>query len=420
MDRPARSNPDQIAVIGAGIIGTTIAYELQSRGKNVVLIDRAAPGRGASYGNMASIAVTEFMPISRPSIWAKMPGWLLDREGPVRLQPSYLPKLMPWFIQFLKAGRASRVRELEAAGAALSSRVYQDLLPLLDRTGLAQILTQEGCLSLYASDREFAIDHEHLRVIKDSGFDVRLLSAKELHELEPAIGPKIVKAALLPSNRSIRDPYKLVTALADRFLALGGQLECAEVVDFDRSGDRIAAVRLLDGRLISANQTILCAGAYTGRLASRLGEAIPLETERGYHTQIMSPGLSLRHSIIWPARAFMITPTAGGLRVGGTVELAGLDAAPDFRRAKVLVERAIEALPALQTNDATEWMGHRPALPDTVPIISQSARTAGVFYATGHGHLGLTYAATTARLIADLVTGQKPPLDLAPYRVDRF
>jgi D-amino-acid dehydrogenase len=134
----------------------------------------------------------------------------------------------------------------------------------------------------------------------------------------------------------------------------------------------------------------------------------------------MAPGISMRHSVIWPARAFMVTPTAGGIRVGGTVEMAGLDAPPDFRRARVLVRRAKEALPDLRVDETSEWMGHRPALPDTVPIIGPSARTRGVYYATGHGHLGLTYAATTARLIADLMTGVTPPIDMTPYRVNRF
>lgn len=151
-----------------------------------------------------------------------------------------------------------------------------------------------------------------------------------------------------------------------------------------------------------------------------LKEPIPLETERGYHTQIMDPGVSMRHSVIWPSRAFMVTPTAGGIRVGGTVEMAGLDAPPDYRRAKVLVKRAKEALPDLQVREATEWMGHRPALPDTVPVIGPSAKRRNVWYATGHGHLGLTYAATTARLMGDIITGVTPPVDMKPYRVDRF
>ncbi|HLP69443.1 MAG TPA: FAD-dependent oxidoreductase, partial [Rhizobium sp.] len=154
--------------------------------------------------------------------------------------------------------------------------------------------------------------------------------------------------------------------------------------------------------------------------AAGLGEPIPLETERGYHTQIMAPGIAMRHSIIWPERAFMVTPTAGGIRVGGNVELAGLDAAPDYRRARVLVRHAQRALPGLKAEETSEWMGHRPAFPDTLPIISASSRVPGVWYATGHGHLGLTYSATTARLIADMMTGGRPPVDMAPFSITRF
>jgi D-amino-acid dehydrogenase len=413
------SNGDRAVVVGAGIIGIAIACELQRRGKDVVLIDKDVPGKGASYGNMASIAVTEFLPASRPSVWAQMPKWLLDPEGPVRIRPSYLPKLTPWFLRFLAASRPSKLRELEAAGAALCHRVYEDFDELLEQTGLAHMLSAEGCLSLYADEAEFRADREHIEVLERFGFRHEILGGNAIRDLEPALTTKIAKAVLFPDNRSVKDPYQLVVKLNEHFLSLGGRIEQGEVVDFDR-GDGVKAVRLKDGRSIAASQTVLCAGAHTGKLSRLLGEPIPLETERGYHTQIMDPGISMRHSIIWPARAFMVTPTAGGIRVGGTVEMAGLDAEPDYQRAKVLVKRAREALPELRANEVTEWMGHRPALPDTVPVISPSAKHRGVFYATGHGHLGLTYAATTGRLIADLVTGVQPPIDLKPYRVNRF
>ncbi|TCN33846.1 NAD(P)/FAD-dependent oxidoreductase [Sinorhizobium americanum] len=413
------NNEGPVVVVGAGIIGTTIAYELQRRGKGAVLVERDPDGKGASYGNMASIAVTEFMPASRPSVWAQMPKWLVDPEGPVRIRPSYLPKLTPWFLRFLEASRPSRVKELEAAGAVLCRRVYEDLMPLLQAAELTDMLTEEGCLSLYADEAEFRADREHIAVLERFGFRHEVLGGNAIRDLEPALTTKIGKAVLFPDNRSIRDPYKLLLKLREKFLALGGRIEQGEVAGFD-SGDRVKAVRLKDGRSVAASRVVLAAGAYTGKLARLLGEPVPLETERGYHTQIMAPGISMRHSIIWPARAFMVTPTAGGIRVGGTVEMAGLEAAPDYRRAKVLVKRAREALQDLRAEKATEWMGHRPALPDTVPIIGPSAKHRGIFYATGHGHLGLTYAATTGRLIADLVTGAEPPVDLKPYRVDRF
>lgn len=410
----------QTIVIGAGIIGTAIAYQLQRRGETVVLLDRNEPGTGASYGNMASIAVTEFMPASRPGIWAQMPGWVLDPEGPVRIRPSYIPKLIPWFLRFISASRPSKLRELEAAGAVLCRRVYEDLDALLAETGLQHMISAEGCLSVYTDEAEFKGDHEHIEILDRFGFRYEVLDGNAIRDLEPAITTKIGKAVLFPDNRSITNPHELVVALADQFKKFGGSTETGEVVGFEHDSAGVSAVRLNDGRKLQAGRVVLAAGAFTGRLSAMFGEPIPLETERGYHTQIQAPGVSMRHSLIWPARAFMVTPTAGGIRVGGTVEMAGLDAAPDYRRAKVLVKRAREALPDLQVEQSSEWMGHRPAMPDTVPVMGRSAKRGNVWYATGHGHLGLTYGATTARLMTDLIMGVKPPVDMKPYRVDRF
>lgn len=407
-------------VVGAGVIGVTTAYDLQRRGINVTLVDRNAPGKGASFGNVACIAVTEFMPASRPGIWAQMPKWLLDPEGPVSFRPSYMPKMLPWALRFLAASRPAKLKDLEAAGAVLCHRVYEDLFELLGNTGLTHMLTEEGCIGIYMDDAEFRADREHLELMERFGFRHRVMDGKAARDLEPALSNKIERAVLLPDNRIIRDPYKLVTAVFERFIAAGGRFESGNVVGFDERDGSVTGVRLEEGRTIPGGTTVLAAGAFTGRLSSLLDEPIPLETERGYHTQIMAPGISMRHAVIWPARAFVVTPTAGGIRVGGTVEMAGLEAAPNYRRAKVLVKRAQEALPALKAEEATEWMGHRPAFPDTVPVIGPSAKWRGVYYATGHGHLGLTYAATTGRLIADLVTGVKPPIDLTPYRLDRF
>lgn len=406
-------------VVGAGIIGTAIAHDLQRRGRQVVLVDRDAPGKGASYGNMASIAVTEFMPASRPSVWKQIPGWMLDPEGPVRVRPSYMPKLVPWFLRFLAASRPSKLRALEAEGAALCSRALGDTLDLLRETGLTDQISDEGCLSLYTDEAEFKADREHIEILERFGFPHEVIGRQAIKALEPELSDKIGMAVLFPQNRSIKDPYTLVLALAERFVGLGGRIEHGEVVGFTRS-DAMREVVLKDGRRMPVDEVVICAGAFSAKLAKDLGEPIPLETERGYHTQIMAPGISMKHSIIWPAKAFMVTPTAGGIRVGGTVEMAGLEAAPDYRRSKVTVKRAKEALPNLACEDFTEWMGHRPALPDTVPILSASPRTKGLFYATGHGHLGLTYAATTARLMGELITGGKPSVDLHPYRVNRF
>lgn len=409
----------RVAVVGAGVIGASIAFELQRRGFEVTLIDKGEPGRGTSFGNMASIAL-DFAAGSGPSTWKKIPGWLLDPEGPVWLRPSYAVRMLPWFLRFLAAGRPSRLREIEDAGMRLSNRALGDFKEMLEAIGAPELMTEEGCLAIYETEAEFAADRSHLAMMQRYGLEFEVLSNGAIQHYEPTLSPAIAKAVLLPDNKSIRDPYKLVVKLADAARAAGTTFVSGTVRNIERRGDDTAVVLLEDGRRIEAGSVVLAAGVHTRFLAEKLGEPIPLETERGYHTQIMKPGISMRYSVIWPHRAFMVTPTAGGIRIGGNVELAGLDAAPDFRRPRVLVRHAQRALPGLKIEETTEWMGHRPALPDTIPIISPSSKMPGVFYATGHGHLGLTFSATTALVIADMVTGLKPSLDMTPFRIDRY
>lgn len=409
----------QTIVIGAGVIGASIAYELQNRDRNVILVDRDAPGKGASFGNMASIAVTEFMPVARPSTFRQIPGWLMDPEGPIRVSPHYMPRLIPWFMRFFKASWPKTVLKLEGQGAALCKLALADTQALMHEIGTKEQISDTGCLTLYASEAEYAADAERLDMLRRHGFQFEVFQGDTLRELEPAITPAITKAVLLPNNRTLSDPYLLTLRLVERFTALGGQLVKGNVSGFERS-DRITAVRLDHCKPLPVDEVVLCAGAHTARLTKMLSESIPLETERGYSTQIMSPDIEMKHSIIWPAKAFMASPTAGGIRVGGTVEMAGLDAAPDYQRAKTTVRRAQEVLPDMKVVDATEWMGHRPAFPDTIPLLSPSVKTKGVYYATGHGHLGVTLAATTARLMGQLITGERPEIDLAPYHINRF
>ncbi|HEX8048946.1 NAD(P)/FAD-dependent oxidoreductase [Rhizobium sp.] len=412
-------NKRTVVVVGAGIIGAAIAFELQRRGRQVTLIDKGEPGEGASFGNMASIAL-DFAAGSGPSTWAKIPRWLLDPEGPVWLRPSYAPKMLPWFLRFIAAGRPSRLREIEDAGMGLSRHALGDFRTMLDTLGVPELMTEEGCLAIYETEAEFSADRAHIQLMQRYGLEHKILSGAEIRDYEPALSLDIAKAVLLPDNKSIRNPYQLVLKLVGAAKALGTTFVSGTVRTVERQAKGVVTVLLEDGRRLEANDVVLAAGVRTRFIASALGEPIPLETERGYHTQIMKPGIAMRYSIIWPHRAFMVTPTAGGIRVGGNVELAGLDAPPDFRRPRILARHAQRALPGLQVEDARDWMGHRPALPDTIPIISPSSRISGVWYATGHGHLGLTFSATTARLMADMMTGITPVVDMTPFRINRY
>lgn len=411
-----------IIVAGAGLVGTAIARELAARGEKVVLLDRQEPGRGTSFGNMASIAVNGFDAISRPSTWKKLPAWMMNPQAPVTVDPAYAVKMIPWFLRFLAAGRPKRIREIEDAGATMATRSLADIRALLADLSAPELISEATCLQLYETEKAYQDGRDNLELMDRYGLKYEVLTGAALREHEPLLNPAILKAVMLPQNHFITDPFAYVTRMAEDMKRRGGTLMRGDLARIERDNRGVTAVLLKDGRRIETDRLVVAAGMETAPLARAMDEVIPLETERGYHTQIMAPGAggSLRYSLIWPERAFMVTPTAGGIRVGGSVEMAGLHRAPNWRRARILVEHAKFAVPSLQVENTTEWMGHRPALPDTIPVLSASAKTSGLYYATGHGHLGLTYSATTGIVMADLIMGRTPPVDLTPFRVDRF
>jgi D-amino-acid dehydrogenase len=409
-----------VIIAGGGLVGAGIARELAARGEKVVLVDRQEPGRGTSFGGMASVAINGFDAVSRPSTWKKIPGWMMDPVAPVAVDPRYAVKMLPWFLKFMAAGRPSRIREIEAAGACLATRALGDLTTMLDAIGARDMLSVATCLQLYETEQAFRDGRDNLELMDRYGLKYEVLTGKAIQEREPLLNPAILKVVELSQNHFISDPYILVKRMVEAMQRDGGELVTGEVVRVERDNRGVTALVLKDGRRLETDRLVVALGMQTADIARAMDEPIPLETERGYHTQIMSPGIDLTYSLIWPERAFMVTPTGGGIRVGGSVEMAGLTRAPNWKRARILVEHAKFALPSLEVKDYTEWMGHRPALPDTIPIISASARTKGLYFATGHGHLGLTYSATTGLLMADMVQGKTPPVDMTPFRIDRF
>lgn len=411
-----------VVVAGAGLVGTAIARELSARGEKVILIDRQEPGRGTSYGNMASIAINGFDAASRPSTWKKLPFWMMNPQAPVTADPRHAVRMIPWFLRFLAAGRPNRMREIEDAGASLATRALDDIRKLLADMNAPSLISDATCLQLYETEQAFRDGRDNLELMKRYGLDYEVLTGGAIRAHEPLLTRAIVKAVLLPQNHFITDPLGYVTRMAEDMQSRGGELLRGDVARVERDIRGVTAVLLKDGRRIETDRLVVAAGMETADISRAMGEPIPLETERGYHTQIMAPGGGgdLRYSLIWPERAFMVTPTAGGIRVGGSVEMAGLHRPPNWRRARILVEHAKFAVPSLKVENTTEWMGHRPATPDTIPVLSASAGTKGLFYATGHGHLGLTYSATTGIVMADLVMGRTPSVDLTPFRIDRF
>jgi D-amino-acid dehydrogenase len=406
-----------VAVIGAGVIGTCIAARLIEDGHGVTLIDPLESGRATSYGNAGGMAATSIVPLSLPGTIWKVPGWLADPLGPLTIRWSYLPQLAPWLWRFWRAGSPAQVEKQADALAALLKRTYLDWEPLWKAAGLTSLVRHNGCLALYESRADYEADAASWRIRRDRGVRCEVVDRHEIRQLEPALAPIYEMAVMMPEWGSVTDPHRIVAGVADYATGRGLKSWRGKAVDIRIGAAGIEAV-ITDTGVVACDAVVVAAGAWSHELSAKLGSPVPLETERGYHMTLPRPNVEVRHCL--NLGGWVMTPMDMGLRLAGTVELAGLDAPPNWKRAEILVQRAKRALPGLDASDGSPWMGHRPSLPDSLPVISTSPRYRNVFFAFGASHLGLTEGATTGGLIADLVAGRAPPIDMTPYRVDRF
>lgn len=412
--------PERLIVVGAGIVGMSCALFLQRAGHAVCVIDRSGPGEGCSFGNAAGIAVSEVVPISKPGLMANVPKWLLDPKGPLSVRPAYFPKLVPWLLRFAAVGRADRVRRLADAAAQLSRATLEDFAILLKAAEAEDMVFCDFCAAIYDREHEYRKAKWQWDLRAELGFPYRKLSGPEINELEPDVAPDVGCALIMEGWRNLTDPYRFVVRLAERFVRDGGELLRGEVRKVETADAAVTALHLADGSVLPADHVVIAAGAWSHRIARGLGSKVPLEADRGYNKTMPNTGISLKRQLVYESAGIAITPLPQGLRIGGAVEFAGLDAAPDYRRSDYLVEKARRILPGLKDTSGEKWMGPRPALPDFVPVISGSPHFSNLHYAFGHGHLGLTWGPTTGRLIADMISGRPTGIDMAPYRVDRF
>ena len=415
------SIPDktQVTVIGAGIVGITAALYLQRAGCRVTVLDRSGPGEGCSFGNAGLISPGACVPFSMPEMLWKVPQYLMDPLGPLAIRWAYLPRALPWLLRFLAAGRPDRVRAISRAMAALHSRAFEAYAPLLKEAGAEGLVRHSG--QLYASKQEHGIEGGRLvQALREAaGVKAEVLGANELHQLEPALSPLYRSALFFPENGYSLNSFRLVQVLAEQVVRNGGDILRRTVSGFRVTDGRPSAVVTGAGDL-PVDRLVIAAGAWSHRLLAQLGTNVPLEAERGYHVMLPDPGVRPRLPVSNRDHAFAATPMENGLRFAGTVEIAGLDAPPDFRRARVLLQHGKEMFPGLRTEGMTEWMGARPSLPDGLPVIDVSPNFSSVYFAFGHSHYGLMGAAITGKLIAELVTGRPPSIDLTAYSVGRF
>jgi glycine/D-amino acid oxidase-like deaminating enzyme len=411
-------NERRVLVIGAGIIGIHCAIALRRRGFAVTVVDERGPGEGTSFGNAGCIALTGVTPIASPGLIWKVPGMLMDPLGPLAIKWSYLPRLAPWLWQFLRAGRPDRYDQITAALATLIGRVWTDWDDVIAQAGISDLFTRRGSLYVYETDQGFAGAAHDWELRFHHGIRAQRLDARQITELEPTLAPIFRHGYLVEDTGHVADPYKVVLRLAAHLQGIGGEIKRGRVVRFE--GATPKTVVLEGGDRLSGEAVVIAAGAWSKRLCKMLGVDVPLDTERGYNTTLPNPGAMPSRPICPAEHHFYITPMEIGLRIGGAVEFGGLDAPPNFARSKALLKLGQRVLPGINTDGGREWMGFRPSMPDSMPVISVSPREKNVFLAFGHGHLGLTESATTGRLIGEMVAGEKTSVDVTPFRADRF
>ncbi|MDB5561394.1 MAG: hypothetical protein JWN11_812 [Hyphomicrobiales bacterium] len=415
-----RGREDSVAVVGAGIIGLSIAWHLNKRGIPVVIYDPNEPGSGCSSGNAGAISPGSVVPLAMTGLLASVPGMLLNPAGALHIPMRYWLTAFPWLARFVSHARPSQVRVISKALADLYAPAIDHHHQLLTEIGAIDLMRKSGQLYLYRDERQLQDSERDWKLRASHGVAFDILKRGEIEELEPQVGQAYQIGVFLPNAAMSVNPQRQALAIAQALVSSGAELVRERVLGFEHSGQTITGVRTDQGSH-PHRATVVAAGAWSASLLRTLGYRVPLEAQRGYHVDFKDAGISLSRPIIPADRKVFITPMETGLRVAGTVEIAGLNAAPSEARAKLLYEDLRAALPSVRTEQPDPfWMGHRPCLPDSLPVIGPTEKWAGLFSAFGHGHLGLTASAATGDLVGRMISGEPVPINVAPFRIERF
>jgi len=414
------SNPVlPIAVIGAGVVGLSTALYLRRSGRDVTIIDPLPPPGGASYGNAGMISADTSVPIALPGMLRKVPSWLTDPLGPLAVRPSYFPKALPWLMRWIAASRMPRVLEISDAMRALHKDAFLCWKELLGPKNFADLVRPAGQVHIWETDAETPGAALERQLRERQGIASQALTSDDLRQMFPGISTAVRRGVLVPGNGYTVSPQRIVQTLHRLFLEAGGRVVPESVMKImPREGGGYDLMTNVGFH--TAQQIVVAAGAWSVRLLEPLGVSVPLETERGYHVMLPTPNVSLTTTLSNKSRSFGVTPMEQGLRVAGTVEIAGLDAPPDERRAKALLANVRTMFPDVNTDGHRFWMGFRPSTPDSLPIVGEVAGRPGLFLAVGHGHFGMTGGPPSGRLLSQLINHQPTAFNAAAYGPQRF
>ncbi len=416
---PTPGSNRKVTIIGAGVVGMACGVHLQRDGHQVTVVDRDDPGQGCSFGNAALLVPTYCVPLSMPGTMWNVPGWLLDPLSPLSIRWRDMAALTPWFLRFILAGSRARSGASSKALRALHENCVSDFQSFFGSMGAGHLISKRGIIYAYESQKNFNKAAGDWQIIRQHGGVAEVLGAGQIQEMAPGISAACENAIFTPENGQVASPLLMVETLAAEFLANGGTILKHEVRDIEIGADGPSRL-ICDGETLELDVLVVAAGALSAKFAARLGSKVPLVGERGYHLTLPGPGLNLTYPVMSGDCKFAITSIEPGLRVAGTAEFASLDAPPNYDRARVLLKHLKRIFPGVNTAGYSEWMGMRPSLPDSLPVIGASPHFNNALFAFGHGHAGLMGSVITGRSIADLVAGRTPALDLQPFRVDRF
>lgn len=418
-----------VVVIGAGIIGAATAFELLKAGHQVTIIEPETPGgkQSASYGNGAWISPASIIPMSMPGLWRKVPGYLLNKNGPITIRWAHFVKMIPWLTRFIWAG-ATRKRAAKTARllASLLNDAPQRHATLAKEVDRSDLIIQTGLIYAYPNKSDFENEQFSWQLRRQNGIVWSEYNGEELRQLEPALSKQYKFGVYLPAGAHCKNPGEYVTAITEKCRRLGAQIITGKVTGYELEDNVLKAVIIggdVESRRVECHYAVLSAGIWSKDLAAFAGDNVPLQSERGYHGIILDPKVKLKTPVMPSDGKMANTSTSSGLRLAGQVELANVDAEPNWARVEVLIRHAIAAYPDLGKRDelATHvWFGHRPSTPDGLPVIGRSTHSDNIIYAFGHGHVGLASGPKTADLVTRLISNTIDEAELLEFSVSRF
>lgn len=408
-----------VIVVGAGIVGLCVAHELRKAGHAVRLIDPAEPGSQCSSGNAGAISAGSVAPLAMPGVMRSSAKMLLDPDSPLHVPFHYWLRAAPWLMRFVAASSPERVERIADALTMLFEGAVDNHEALAREIGCPQRVVRTGQLHLYRDAAALEKDRGSWQLRQRHGVRIEKLDAAGIRALEPSVSPAYTVGVFMPEQAAVTEPFRYAGAVADAFRQRGGEIVQDRVRGLVRQGQGWRAQGTQAH--YDADRVVIAAGAWSAGLLQPLGLNVPLESQRGYHMHVPNPGIMPNRPVVLADRKVFMTPMETGLRIAGTVEFGGLTMPPTMRRASMLGVAALEGLPGLRLDaGTTTWMGHRPCMPDSMPVLGPVPGDDTLWCAFGHGHLGLTGAPNTARLIAGAWRGEVAVERFAPFSLARF